>query len=351
MHKAIYGSATALLLMTLTGCRQDMQNQPKMYPQRSTTFFADGRSVRSQVSGTVARSQGDQGSYFLTGMIDGKESDGMPFPVTIELISRGQERYNIFCSPCHSRVGNGLGMVVQRGYYLADDFHKERLRQAPLGHLFKVITEGYGSMPSYGAEVPPQDRWAITAYIRALQLSQNAKLTDVKRGEKVRSLEEVATQAGLPASFADRWGVAASTPPAVTELTKGAASGSPSSTIQRPVDLPPALAQRRNDLPNSGRGELPTDNVKSTARKTHQADLAAGQRVYVQHCQICHQETRSGIPPNIPSLIGITDRVGAEHIRSVITDGIPAGKPPMPASPGLSADDLDNLIAFLHSSK
>src|SRR6202008_278417 len=132
-------AATASMLV-LAGCRQDMQDEPKFFPQRGTTFYADGRSVRPQVANTGAR---------------------------------GQERYNVYCTPCHSRVGNGDGMIVQRGYRPAGDFHTERLRNAPLGHFFAVITNGYGAMPDYASQVTPQDRWAIVAYIRALQLSQN----------------------------------------------------------------------------------------------------------------------------------------------------------------------------------
>ena len=150
-------------VLVLAGCRQDMHNEPKFYPQRGTTFFADGRSVRPQVENTVARNQLHQDSYFDTGVVDGKEADGMPLPVTPELLARGQEQYNVFCTPCHSRVGNGAGMIVQRGYRPAGNFHTDRLRNAPLGHFYSVIANGYGAMPEYGSQVNTADRWAIVA--------------------------------------------------------------------------------------------------------------------------------------------------------------------------------------------
>jgi hypothetical protein len=129
----------------------------------------------------------------------------MPFPVTMDVLARGQERYNVYCTPCHSRVGNGVGMIVQRGYAKAGNFHVERLQKAPLGHFFNVITNGYGAMPDYSAQVAPVDRWAIVAYIRALQLSQNATQADVPTGSHVEPLTSIAERQGLPAAFANEW--------------------------------------------------------------------------------------------------------------------------------------------------
>src|ERR1700722_3106718 len=154
----------------LAGCRQDMQDEPKFFPQRGTSFYADGRSVRPQVENTVARNQLHDDSYFYTGLVNGKEGDGLPFAVTPELLARGQERYNVYCTPCHSRVGNGGGMIVQRGYSPAGDLTGDRLSAAPLGHYFNVMSNGYGSMPDYAAQLTPADRWAVAAYLRALQL-------------------------------------------------------------------------------------------------------------------------------------------------------------------------------------
>jgi mono/diheme cytochrome c family protein len=205
MRAAAIVAATGGLLV-LAGCRQDMQDEPKFFPQRGTTFYSDGRSVRPQVANTVARNQGDEGSYFYTGLINGKEGDGLPIELTADTMERGQERYNIYCTPCHSRVGNGDGMIVQRGYRPAGNFHTERLRNAPLGHFFAVITNGYGAMPDYAAQITPQDRWAIVAYIRALQLSQSAKEGDVPSGQHVQDLHQIANEQGLPPGFADPWG-------------------------------------------------------------------------------------------------------------------------------------------------
>ena len=208
MRAAIVTAATASMLI-LAGCRQDMQDEPKFFPQRGTTFYPDGRSVRPQVEGTVARSQGDEDSYFYTGLINGKEGDGLPIDLTADTMARGQERFNIYCTPCHSRVGNGDGMIVQRGYRPAGDFHTDRLRNAPLGHFFNVMTNGYGAMPDYAAQITPQDRWAIVAYIRALQLSQNAKESDIPSGQHVEDLHQIAHDQGMPPGFADPWGMPA----------------------------------------------------------------------------------------------------------------------------------------------
>ena len=189
----------------LAGCRQDMHDQPKFFPQRGTTFYTDGRSARPQVDNTVARGQMHEDSYFATGLQGGKEGDAMPFPVTMDVLQRGQERYNVYCTPCHSRVGNGAGVIVQRGYRPAGNFHTDRLRAAPLGHFFAVMTNGYGAMPDYSAQVTPEDRWAIAAYIRALQLSQNAKAGDVAGGVNVQPIDKIAHDEGFPDSFANEW--------------------------------------------------------------------------------------------------------------------------------------------------
>ncbi len=202
---AVFAALTSTLL--LAGCRQDMHDQPKIYPQRGNTLFADGRSARLQVADTVSRDQLHADEYFFSGFQGGKEGDGLPVALTPALMERGQERYNIYCTPCHSRVGNGDGMIVQRGYRPAGNFHTDRLRSAPLGHFFNVITNGYGAMPEYASQVTPEDRWAIVAYIRALQLSQNAKQTDVASGAHPEDLHKIATEAGMPTGFADSWGL------------------------------------------------------------------------------------------------------------------------------------------------
>ena len=170
----------ALLAFGLTACRQDMQDQPKFIPLRPSTFFADGRSARPIPEGTVARGHLNDDTLFYTGKgPDGKPVNEFPFPVTKAVIQRGQQRFNIYCTPCHDRTGNGNGMVVQRGYRHPPTYHSDRLRQVPNGYIFDVITNGFGAMPDYAAQIPPADRWAIVSYVRALQLSQQASINDV----------------------------------------------------------------------------------------------------------------------------------------------------------------------------
>jgi mono/diheme cytochrome c family protein len=161
-------------LAALSGCRLDMHDQPRFKPLRMSDFYADKRSSRPLVPGTIARGQLQEDSYLYTGMVNGQPANYMPFPVTRQVLDRGRERYNIYCSPCHARTGNGNGMIVQRGYRRPPSYHIDRLRQAPLGHFYDVITNGFGAMPDYSAQIPVRDRWAIIAYIRALQLSQQA---------------------------------------------------------------------------------------------------------------------------------------------------------------------------------
>lgn len=157
-----------------TACRQDMHNQPRYKPFASTTFFGDGRSERPTIEDTVARGQLhlDQARY--TGKINGKDIDYFPIQITRDDLARGQARFNIYCSPCHGRLGNGTGMVVRRGLRQPPSYHDPRLVDAPVGHFFDVMTNGYGAMYSYASRVAVDDRWRIAAYIRALQLSQNA---------------------------------------------------------------------------------------------------------------------------------------------------------------------------------
>ena len=188
-----------------------MQDQPKMIPQRGTEFFSDGRSVRPQVEHTVARGQLREDGFFYTGLVNGKEQDALPFAATLQVLERGQERFNIYCTPCHSRVGNGQGMIVQRGYKPAGNYHDAKRLAQPLSHYFVVMTNGYGAMPDYSAQLTPADRWAVTAYIRALQLSQNAKESDVPHGAQVENLTDIAQRQGLPAGYAGPWPAAVST--------------------------------------------------------------------------------------------------------------------------------------------
>ena len=177
----------ASTLLVLAGCREDMQNQPKVLPLRESDFYADKRSERQLIEGTVARGELRADTYFYTGKIGANDGDYMPFPVTADVLKRGQQRLNIYCSPCHGITGQGNGMIVQRGFKQPPSFHNARLRRAPLGYFFDVMTNGFGAMPDYSQQVAPTDRWAIAAYIRALQLSQNASDSDVPAGAQVAS--------------------------------------------------------------------------------------------------------------------------------------------------------------------
>ncbi len=161
-----------------------MADQPRYKPLAQSTFFGDARSARLLVPGTVARGHLNADERFFTGKVGGALVDTLPFPLTREVLTRGQERFNIFCSPCHDRTGSGEGMIVRRGYRPPPSYHIDRLRQAPVGHFFDVMTNGFGAMPDYAAQIRPADRWAIAAYIRALQLSQNATLADVPAEER-----------------------------------------------------------------------------------------------------------------------------------------------------------------------
>jgi hypothetical protein len=176
--------AATLLAVVSAGCRQDMHDQPKVKPQSGSTFFPDGRGARPVVEGTVARSAVLGDTPYLTGKQGGKPVPVAPVPVTPETLARGRERYDIFCSPCHDRVGNGQGMIVQRGYRKPTSLHADYLREEADGYFFDVMTSGFGAMPNYAQQIPVADRWAITLYIRALQLSQHATLDDVPDSER-----------------------------------------------------------------------------------------------------------------------------------------------------------------------
>jgi mono/diheme cytochrome c family protein len=172
-------SSTLLALLLLFSCRQKMSNQPKYDPLEPSDFFADGMSARPRISGTVARGELALDGFISTGKISGQDGDGFPFPVTAQVMNRGEERFDIFCSECHGKLGDGNGMVPARGYQRPPSFHSDTLRVAKTGHFFDVMTNGFGAMPSYAPQVPVNDRWAIIAYIRALQLSRNATVDDV----------------------------------------------------------------------------------------------------------------------------------------------------------------------------
>jgi mono/diheme cytochrome c family protein len=184
MRKTALGGLILSCLLFTAGCRQDMHDQPKFKPYRANPFFADGRSARPLVEGTVARDNLQDDEHLYKGRENGETAKTFPFPITQQVLLRGQERFNIYCSPCHGPLGDGEGMIVQRGLKHPPSFHIDRLREAPVGYFFTVISNGFGVMFDYADRIPPQDRWAIISYIRALQLSQHATLEDVPTDER-----------------------------------------------------------------------------------------------------------------------------------------------------------------------
>jgi len=172
-------TSTLLLALALCACRQDMHDQPRFKPLARSDFFSDHRSARPLLPGTVARGQLREDTLFFTGKEGREFTKTLPLPVTADLLARGRTQFQIFCAPCHGRVGRGDGMVVQRGFRKPPSYHIDRLRESPVGYYFDVITNGFGAMSDYAAQVEVKDRWAIVAYIRALQLSQHATLEDV----------------------------------------------------------------------------------------------------------------------------------------------------------------------------
>ena len=189
-----YLVALAGVCLLAAGCRQDMHNQPKYIPLRDSEFFVNGSSARPLPEDTVARGTLEDDAAFYTGKENGQPVSELPIPLTQALVDRGEQRFNIYCSPCHDRSGNGQGMIVRRGYKQPPSYHIDRLRQAPIGHFFDVMTNGFGAMPDYRAQVPPRDRWAIAAYIRVLQLSEHASLSDVPAEDRAKLSQTPAQQ-------------------------------------------------------------------------------------------------------------------------------------------------------------
>jgi mono/diheme cytochrome c family protein len=179
-----------MALLGLGGCHRDMYDQPKFLPNSQTIYFPDEPANREPVPHTISRGAFDDGSTFYTGKVGDALATTIPLPVTAALVARGREMFDIECSACHGRDGYGAGMVVQRGFPQPPSYHIDRLRQAPAGHFFEVITDGYGAMYPFGSRISPADRWAIVAYIRALQFSQDApadQLTDADRAQLEKS--------------------------------------------------------------------------------------------------------------------------------------------------------------------
>jgi len=183
------------LLAAASGCRQDMHNQPKAIPLRESMFFKNGSSARPLVDGTVARGTLHDDAAFFTGKSGATVVDALPFALTAEVLDRGEQRFNIYCTPCHGLAGMGDGMIVRRGYRQPPSYHTDRLRQAPLGHFYDVMTNGFGAMPDYRVQIIPRDRWAIAAYIRALQLSQHAAAAELPPDERQKLSQPAAAAA------------------------------------------------------------------------------------------------------------------------------------------------------------
>ncbi len=171
-----FSLCAAACFFFLSGCqlKQDMAHQPKARPLSPSEFFADGRSERPLLENTVARGAFADDAFFVP-----KDSNNFPLPVNQELLERGEERYQIFCTPCHGLQGDGNGLITMRGMKHPPSYHQDRLRQVPNGYLYDVVTNGFGAMLGYSAQIPPRDRWAIIAYVRALQLSRNAQVADL----------------------------------------------------------------------------------------------------------------------------------------------------------------------------
>jgi len=184
LRNKILIAGAALACAGLTACRDDMHNQPRYKPLAASAFFSDGRSARPAVDGTVARGhlRIDEARY--TGKIAGEDITEFPIPITKADIERGQNRFNIYCTPCHGRLGDGNGLVVLRGFRQPPSYYSQRLMNAPVGHFFDAVTNGYGAMPSYASRVQSDDRWRVIAYIRALQLSESARLNDVPADQR-----------------------------------------------------------------------------------------------------------------------------------------------------------------------
>ncbi|HZR82245.1 MAG TPA: cytochrome c [Candidatus Binatia bacterium] len=193
----LIAAAALAVVATTAGCRRDMQDQPRYEPDSASAFFPDGRADRPLVKGVVAHGTVlDDPILELGKTSSGAYVDHVPMPLTRDLLARGRQRYDVYCSPCHARTGDGNGMIVQRGYKQPPSFHIDRLRKAAPGYFFETITRGFGVMPSYATQVPVADRWAITAYVRALQLSQHATIADVPGADRARLESGAAGPAG-----------------------------------------------------------------------------------------------------------------------------------------------------------
>ncbi len=200
-----FAALMAVALLVLPGCRSEMYEQPRYEPLEPSSFFEDGSSARPLVAGTVPRDDprgappaGVPDEVFYAGWSQGKLVESVPFPVDRAVLERGQERFRIYCTPCHGELGDGRGMIVRRGFNPPPPYASEELRMQPIGHYFDVMTRGFGTMYSYASRIPPRDRWAIAAYIRVLQLSQHAEAANLPAEDRNRL--PAADQASPPRS-------------------------------------------------------------------------------------------------------------------------------------------------------
>ena len=185
MRRNRAGIALVAVLLVVPACRQQMADQARYEPLEESNFFPDHRSARPLPVGVVARGFLDEDEHLYQGRVNGQLATTFPFEITADALARGRDRYNIFCSPCHDRTGSGNGMAVRRGFRQGPpSFHMDRLRDAPVGHFFDVISNGFGAMNDYAAQIKPRDRWAIVAYIRALQLSENVMARDLPASDR-----------------------------------------------------------------------------------------------------------------------------------------------------------------------
>ncbi len=184
MVTRVQAALTALAAVLLSGCRQDMQDQPRYKPLQRSNFFQDGRSARPILGGTIARGHLQRNPAFFLGAVNGQFVAAPPLPVDAALLARGRDRYGIYCSPCHSPAGDGRGMVALRGFRYPPSFHSDRLRGVPDGYIYAVIANGYGAMSNYAYQLEPRDRWAVTEYVRVLQFSRNAQAADLDENDR-----------------------------------------------------------------------------------------------------------------------------------------------------------------------
>lgn len=198
--RASIAAAALVALAASAACRQDMHDTPRYKPLQQSDIYPDKRSSRPIIEGTVARGFLKADDVFYTGMQAGAPVEKIPMPLTEAVVARGRERFNIYCSPCHGVAGDGDGMIVKRGYKQPVSYHDPRLRNEKAGYFFDVMTRGFGQMPDYAAQVSPKDRWAIVAYIRALQLSQHASVGDLTPDERGRLDRGEPAPAEAPAS-------------------------------------------------------------------------------------------------------------------------------------------------------